>query len=125
MHCTHCGLCCEETEMLLSEEDTQLLEKTGHDRHKFVRYDEHGYARLRNRKGYCVFYDAERRRCRVYRHRPLGCRIYPTVYSEEDGTIADELCPMSRTVLQAELDRNGKKVIRLLERIDLEAATRT
>jgi len=110
--------------MLLSEEDIRLLEKTVCDKRKFVRYDEHGYARLRNRKGHCVFYDVERDRCKVYRRRPLGCRIYPVVYSEENGTIVDDLCPMKWTVSKIELERKGKRVIQLLKRIDLEAATR-
>jgi Fe-S-cluster containining protein len=111
--------------MLLSEEDMRLLERAGHTRERFVRYDKHGYAMLRNRKGYCVFYDVERSRCKAYTFRPLGCRMYPVVYSEENVAVVDELCPMGRTVSKAELGKKGERVSELLGRIELEAASRT
>jgi Fe-S-cluster containining protein len=93
MHCSHCGLCCKKTEMPLSNIDIERLKRTGYDRKKFVRSDKHGYVRLNNRRGFCVFYDAEKHRCNIYRHRPSGCRLYPVIYSEEEGIVADDLCP--------------------------------
>jgi len=110
--------------MLLSEEDVRLLGKAGYSSERFVRYDRHGYAMLRNRGGHCVFYDAERRRCKAYKFRPLGCRVYPVVYSEENVAVVDELCPMGRTVSKVELGKKGEKVGELLRRIELEAASR-
>jgi Fe-S-cluster containining protein len=110
--------------MLLSNADIELLEETGHDRQEFVRYDKKGYARLRNRNGCCVFYDSAKRRCKVHERRPLGCRIYPVVYSEEDGVIADDLCPEKNTLSPDELERKGMKVVKLLDRIDSEAEAR-
>ena len=111
--------------MLLSENDIRLLEKSTRCRDEFVRYDKHGYAMLRNRKGHCVFYDCERQRCKAYRFRPLGCRIYPVVFSEEKGVVMDRLCPMGSTVSKSELKRKGKKVIALLTKIDSEARNRS
>jgi len=107
--------------MLLSKADIERLEKAGHRRELFVRYDKHGFARLRNHKGYCVFYDLEKNRCKVYKYRPLGCRIYPVIYSEEDGIIVDDLCPMKNTVSNSELKKKGKKLVELLKKIDNEA----
>lgn len=124
MRCSHCGICCEETQMWLSEEDVRLLMKAGYMSERFVRYDRHGYAMLRNRGGHCVFYDVERRRCKTYRCRPLGCCVYPVVYSEENVAVVDELCPMGRTVSKVELRKKGEKVGELLRRIELEAASR-
>lgn len=124
MRCSHCGICCTKTEMLLSNADIELLERAGYDRREFVRYDKNGYAKLRNRNGYCVFYDSEKHRCKAYKHRPSGCRIYPVVYSEEDGVIADDLCPEKDTASADELKRKGTKVVKLLDRIDSEAETR-
>jgi Fe-S-cluster containining protein len=121
MHCSHCGICCEKTEMMLSNADVERLERVCYNSQKFVRVDKHGFARLRNRRGYCVFYDAEKRRCKAYAHRPLGCRIYPIIYSEEEGIIVDDLCPMKRTVSGVELRRKGENVVELLRRIDNEA----
>lgn len=124
MDCSHCGVCCEKTEMLLSSADIERLEKMGYGREKFARFDRHGFARLRNRGGFCVFYDVERCRCRVYRHRPLGCRVYPVILSEQEGVIVDDLCPVRGMVSQLEFERKGKKLMGLLQRIDAEAVSR-
>ena len=124
MRCSHCGICCEKTEMLLSNADVERLEKAGYNRQKFMRYDKHGFARLRNRHGFCVFYDAVKCRCTIYEHRPLGCRIYPIIYSEQEGIVVDGLCPMKNTVSEIELKRRGKRVIELLQRMDHEATSR-
>lgn len=122
MYCSHCGLCCEKTEMMLSDTDVERLERIGRERQEFMRYDRYGFVRLRNRHGFCVFYDIERHRCKVYRHRPFGCRIYPIIYSRQDGIVLDDLCPMRSTVSKVELGRKGKKIMNLLQRIDGEAA---
>ena len=124
MRCSHCGVCCEKTEMMLSNADIKRLERLGHDRPNFVRYDRHGFARLKNRHRLCVFYDAEKCRCQIYRYRPLGCRIYPVIYSEQEGIVVDDICPMQDTVSKIELKREGKKLVELLERIDNEAHAR-
>jgi len=124
MRCSHCGICCVETQMLLSEGDLRLLMKAGYSSERFVRYDRHGYAMLRNRRGHCVFYDVERRCCKTYKSRPLGCRVYPVVYTEENVAVVDELCPMGRTVSKMELRKKGERVGELLRRIELEAASR-
>ena len=110
--------------MMLCEEDIHRLEKAGYRPEKFVHYDTQGYARLQNHKGYCFFYDAEKRRCRVYEVRPLGCRVYPVIHSEEEGVVVDGLCPERRSVLKREMEPKGRKVIRLLKKIDFEAERR-
>ena len=121
MRCSHCGMCCEKTEMMLSNADLERLERVGYNRQEFMRSDKHGFVRLKNRHGYCVFYDVEKRCCRIYKHRPLGCKIYPVIYSEQEGIVADDLCPMKNTISKRELDRKGKKLIELLQKIDNEA----
>jgi len=110
--------------MLLSETDIEKLEKTGNRSKHFMRLDGQGYVKLRNRLGHCVFYDLKLKRCRVYSFRPLGCQVYPVIYSVEDGVIIDGLCPMSNSVSGKEFQRKGKTVVKLLETIDGEAAKR-
>jgi Fe-S-cluster containining protein len=110
--------------MLLSNADVERLEKVGFNRKQFVRYDRHCFPRLRNRHGYCVFYDVKKHRCRIYRNRPSGCRIYPVIYSEQEGIVVDDLCPMRDTVSETELERKGRKLMKLLQRIDNDAASR-
>jgi Fe-S-cluster containining protein len=108
--------------MLLSTADAERLERAGYDRQKFMRNDKNGFVRLKNCRGFCVFYDMEKCRCKIYRYRPLGCRIYPVIYSELEGVVVDDLCPMKNTIPKSELKRRGKKVMELIQRIDREAA---
>jgi Fe-S-cluster containining protein len=124
MHCSHCGLCCEKTQMLLSSADVKRLEKAGYDRNKFMYHDKSGYARLKNHRGFCIFYDIEKRRCKAYRYRPSGCRVYLVIYSEQEGIIIDDLCPVKNSISQSELKTKGKKVMKLIQTIDNEATTK-
>ena len=87
MHCLNCGVCCTETEMLLSKEDIKRLEKRDFNQNQFVNYDKQGYAQLKNSNGYCVFYDLQNHKCKVYVDRPTGCRVYPVIVHEEKGII--------------------------------------
>ncbi len=124
MRCSHCGKCCEETEMLLSEADAKRLEQKGYKRRYFMHIDQQGFYRLKNRERHCVFYDRAKQRCEVYKHRPQGCCVYPVIYSQEDGVVVDDLCPMKDSVSRVELKQKGRRVLRLLERIDEEAQKR-
>ena len=110
--------------MLLSTADIERLEKRGYSRGFFVRFDKEGYATLRNQRGCCVFYDVEKRRCKVRSDRPRGCRIYPVVYDEARGIVADDICHARDTVTEKQRAKRGKEVLRLLERIDSEAEKR-
>ena len=124
MHCLRCGVCCRETEMLLSLKDIGRIERKGYDRDFFVRFDSEGYATLRNSRGCCVFYDAEKSRCKIRAHRPEGCRIYPVIYDEDKGIIVDSICPSRDSVTEKQKAKKGAKVLKLLETIDAEAKKR-
>jgi Fe-S-cluster containining protein len=124
MHCSNCGVCCTETEMLLSKKDINRLEKKGFNQNQFVNYDNQGYAQLKNHDGYCVFYNRKNRRCAVYIDRPAGCRVYPVIVHEEKGIILDNICQSRKSITLSEKNLNGKRVIKLLETIDSEAAER-
>jgi Fe-S-cluster containining protein len=124
MHCSHCGVCCTETEMLLSQKDINHLESKGYCQNQFVRYDKQGYATLKNRDGYCVFYDRTNRRCSEYNNRPSGCRVYPVIFDEERGVILDTICESRGTISDQEKTLKGERVVKLLEVIDSEALKR-
>jgi uncharacterized protein len=124
MDCANCGICCTETEMLLCKKDITRLEKKGFSQAQFVNFDKHGYATLKNREGYCVFYDFKNHRCGVYEDRPSGCRVYPVILDEDTGIILDEICRSRNTISNGEMGRKGKRVVRLLEVIDAEALQR-
>jgi Fe-S-cluster containining protein len=110
--------------MLLSAEDIERLERKGFRKEFFARFDKAGYAKLRNRQGHCVFYDVEKRRCKAYADRPLGCRIYPVIYDEAKGIVVDDICHAQNTVTEKQKTKRGKIVLKLLEKIDAEAKTR-
>lgn len=110
--------------MVLSNADIKRLESVEYNRQEFVRFNKEGFALLRNRQGYCVFYQPERLSCRVYSLRPEGCRIYPIIISEGEGVIADDLCPLAATVSQSEINSKTGRLRRFLQRIDAEAEER-
>ena len=124
MRCSNCGLCCTETEMLLAVKDIRCIEKKGFSKSYFVEIDNQGYAVLKNRDGYCVFYDLKGRQCSVYDDRPSGCRVYPVIFDEEKGIVFDDVCDSCSSITLKEKKVKGKKVIKLLEKIDAEAENR-
>lgn len=110
--------------MLLSKKDIKRLERLGYLESDFAQYDKQGYVQLKNRDDYCVFYDRKNRRCSVYADRPSGCRVYPVIVDDEVGIILDSICEARNSITEQEKTVKGKRVIRLLEIIDAEAAAR-
>jgi len=110
--------------MLLSNDDIKRLEKKGFHKKYFLKIDKSGYTQLKNRNGYCVFYDLKKRQCSVYADKPLGCSVYPVILDEEKGIVIDDICPEKDSIKVEEKEEKGKVVIKLLERIDAEAKNR-
>ena len=124
MQCSSCGMCCERTEMLLSKEDIGRLERAGFSREDFtIPCGEDDLARLRNVREWCYFYNPAEKTCQVYEDRPLGCLLYPVIYSIDEGVIVDELCPARHTVSEHELKVKGKILLKHLRKIASEVAS--
>ncbi|MEM1563203.1 MAG: YkgJ family cysteine cluster protein [Candidatus Bathyarchaeia archaeon] len=123
MRCSGCGKCCHETEMELSSNDIKRLAGAGF-RPKDFMVLHGGVPRLRNVDGWCYFYNPANKRCRVYKIRPLGCRLYPVVYADGEGAVLDELCPMRHTVSEREFRRKARILEKLLEKIYSECLFR-
>jgi len=109
--------------MLLSKEDTERLERVGFDREDFTVTGGDGLTRLRNVGEWCYFYDPEERKCQVYEYRPLGCFIYPVIYSNEEGVITDEICSMRHTISKHELKTKGQILLKHLKKITSEVTS--
>jgi len=124
MECLECGDCCLETEMLLSKKDIDRFEKKGFKSKYFSRQNNEGYVVLKNRKGHCIFFDVEQKRCKIYEDRPMGCRLYPIIFDDMKGIVADTLCPAKNKWTENRKSHRGKKVIKLLKKIDSEAKQR-
>ena len=123
MRCSNCGNCCERTEMLLSKGDIERLEKVGFNREDFTVTDEEELIRLRNVGRWCYFYDPRDKKCQVYEDRPLGCLLYPVIYSIDEGVIVDELCPMKHSIFKHELKIKGKILLKHLKSITSNSST--
>lgn len=111
--CSSCGICCTNTSMELLVYDIERIESLGYKLEDFAVFDG-GYWRLKSVDGYCVFYDVSTRRCRIYKHRPIGCRLYPLIFDGE-GVSVDRTCPMWRKVPKREVERLAKYVVWFVE----------
>ena len=85
-----CVECCLETRMPLSRFDIKKILELGYHLKDFAVKKGKEW-RLRNRFGRCVFLSEDG--CKIYSHRPEGCRIYPLVYDEDAGkAVMHRLC---------------------------------
>jgi uncharacterized protein len=124
--CTGCGDCCTgapgyvwvngkdiaalaaEVEMNVDEFEKRYVRKIG------VRKSLKEY-----RNGDCVFFDTEKRNCRVYAARPRQCRTWPfwesNIRTPEDWAATCEVCPGSGTgrLYQLEHIQQQAAVIRI------------
>jgi Fe-S-cluster containining protein len=103
----NCGKCCEILEVPLRDEDIERIEELGYSAWEFVDYEKLfyrgdkflGYAlKKRPFDGACVFLDPETKKCRIYPHRPLACRLYPFVFVKNGKKMEiyvreDSFCP--------------------------------
>jgi len=103
--------------MPLTKEDIERIEALGYVREYFVVEGKDGIPRLRNINGHCVFLDTATGKCRIYQHRPLGCRLYPLVYVPGRGVDIDPLCPMAYRIPRSLVKRYEKHVLYLVKRI--------
>lgn len=111
--------------MELSEADIARLERRGHRRQDFCYNGVDSIPRLRNEGVGCYFYDVEKKRCREYQARPLGCALYPVNIDQDDEVFVDDLCPQGRSITAQELELKGKRLRALIRTIDEEARKRS
>lgn len=91
---TKCLRCCTKTNMVLTTQDIQTLEKLGYEPPSFVT-QRNGWLQLRNKNGRCVFHNGVN--CTIYDHRPEGCVLYPIVYDKDHRcAIHDSECPQKQ-----------------------------
>ncbi len=95
--CIDCGLCCHETEMILSARDVVRIKNNAPEnlgRKSFVKKTADGLYQLKNTHGYCIFFNPTTKLCEIYALRPQGCRFYPLIYdSDKKICVFDQECP--------------------------------
>jgi Fe-S-cluster containining protein len=92
--CLYCGRCCISTEMILFRDDIERIKSLGFKLEDFTEFRD-GFYRLKNVNGRCVFLSSGNK-CRIYSFRPIGCRVYPLIYSLDEGPIFDSECPLTK-----------------------------
>ena len=119
--CDDCGICCHETEMILSARDIAHIKRLGHINLKLteiVKKSDDGLYQLKNDKGYCIFFDSNKKLCTIYDVRPQGCRFYPLTFDlNVKMCILDEDCPRLELFYPSRESRTNtcKKLIGFLE----------
>ncbi len=103
MECRRCGRCCIGTEMELLPVDIERLLRLGYRLTHFARIDS-DFVKLRCVDNHCVFFDEKTRTCKIYEHRPIGCRLYPLQLTNND-IVPDPECPAAATISKREIER--------------------
>ncbi len=105
-----CAKCCYQTDMPLSMEDIIRISSLGFDPKEFVELDE--YPKLKNVDGHCYFLNVTTGECKIYEHRPFGCRLYPLIYDPKtDSVIVDAECPQASQISKEDIKKYEKIVI--------------
>ena len=96
--CKDCGICCLNTDMILSEQDIILILNTYSSinlkREDFVFRNRNSHFQLKNVENHCVFFDILTKTCKIYFVRPQGCRFYPLIYDyDKRKCVLDKDCP--------------------------------
>jgi Fe-S-cluster containining protein len=107
--------------MELCNTDISRLERRGYRKDDFSCLGSDGVPRLRNVGAHCFFFDHDRRRCKEYASRPLGCVIYPVNLTPEGEVVVDDLCPEADTLTRDEIESKGRRLRLLLHTIELES----
>jgi hypothetical protein len=107
--------------MELCNADIARLERRGYHKDDFSCRGTDRIPRLRNVGAYCFLYDRDRKRCKEYASRPLGCVIYPVNLTPEGKVVVDSLCPEANTLTQDEIEGHGRRLRLLVETIEQES----
>ncbi|MBD3406232.1 MAG: YkgJ family cysteine cluster protein [Candidatus Lokiarchaeota archaeon] len=109
--CTEIRLCCTDTEMTLTKKDAKRIDALGYNREDYLIRMDDGFCQIRNIEGRCYFYNPDQLTCRIYSHRPEGCKYYPIVYNVEKGKcVVDYDCPSGKTVTEEDIEEICDKV---------------
>ena len=114
-----CAKCCQDTAMLLSSEDIQVIENLGFEIDSFAVLTDNGLYQLQNVDGHCFF--LQNNQCSIYAHRPQGCRFYPIIFDlDSQHAVLDLDCPMRETIsrkIVLSFEKDLKKFVgKLLEK---------
>jgi Fe-S-cluster containining protein len=99
--------CCEFEPPFLTESDLVTMErdlKLSRDQFAIARTDSRGHLFHQVRtsvKGRCMFYIEEKRKCGIYEHRPIDCKLFPldiAVQEDDFVWITYQSCPIENAL---------------------------
>lgn len=116
--CDSCNLCCREYSghRYVTEDDIPRIAARGATDF-YEKKTEYGFNVLKDRQGYCMFYDTASKRCSIYSVRPADCRFFPYDVLLKEGKYSwikwniDE--PGAKCLIYENLD--DEKALRKLE----------
>ncbi len=94
--CRTCGVCCYNTEMIITSSDIQRIFSNVPSEVLIVPFYEsdQGFNRLKNVDDHCIFFSTSDNKCTIYPFRPEGCKFYPMIFDTiHNECILDEECP--------------------------------
>jgi hypothetical protein len=119
--CADCGICCCETEMILSARDVARIKKNHPKKLQSIDFYEKttdGLFQLKNVEGYCFFLNPKTNSCEIYTLRPEGCRFYPLIYDpDKKACVLDHECPKPELFYPDKTSqlKTCEKIVRFLE----------
>ncbi len=126
--CKNCGgLCCQNTEMILSKKDIILIIKnfSKRIRQEDFTFQNNDFFQLKNVESHCFFLNNTTKMCNIYEFRPYGCRFYPMIYDDKKRLcLLDNDCPRTHLFYQSSqvFKKTCKKVKNFLrEQIKIDA----
>lgn len=126
--CKDCGICCKQTEMILSETDITLILNDASlnlKREDFIEINNDGFFQLKNVKGFCVFFEPSIKLCEIYKLRPQGCKFYPLIYDFSINKCVLDVVDCPRPNLFYETSRKAKKTCLKIKRFLIEVFKRS
>jgi len=103
--------------MILLKSDIAKLKALGFNLNKIaIKVD--NYYQLKNINGHCVFLDEKTKLCKIYKYRPLGCRLYPIIIDVEKLKVTvDPDCPAAHTVTVEDIIKNKDLILKVLKEL--------
>ena len=125
----NCHICCLETEMTLTNEETHRIVSLGYPVESFCFVTSDDFIQLKNLNGRCVFL-GEDNYCSIYEDRPAGCRFYPLIWDlDEEEAVLDDDCAQKeffeKRLKELSTETNVKQLSALINQFIVEVEART
>ena len=102
--------------MILTKSDINRISSLGYKLEEYAIFDGKFWL-LKNVNGKCFFLD-ENGKCKIYDHRPLGCRAYPVIKIDGKCTPDIEVCPHADLMTEDEIKAGCKILEKIFKELE-------